>query len=128
MALPQPDADVVARVSSLAAASARPALTEAEVVLSIKAHPMPDRFDTSVDVDGWEPTWNLPLIVSELWGIKAGKVAGDFTFVADGSTFNKGDVMAHCLAMEAQWASKVMGGVATGQDLLDPLTGVVVNG
>lgn len=128
MALPEPDADVVTRVSTLAAASARPALTDAEVKASIKAHPIPDRFGTSVDVDGWEPTWNVPLIVSELYGIKAAKVAGDFTFTADGSSFDKGAVVAQLLALEASWAAKVVGGVATGRELLDPLKGVVVNG
>lgn len=128
MALPEPTEDVVTRISTLAAASSRPTLTPTEVTAAIKAHPMPDRFGTSVDVDGWEPTWNIPLIVSELWGVKAGKVAGDFTFGADGSSFNKGDVMAQCLAMEAQWAAKVVGGVSTGRELADPLTGVVVNG
>lgn len=128
MALPEPTSDVVVRVKTLAAASARPFLDDAEVIASIKAHPTPDRFGTSVDVDGWEPTWNLPLIISELWGVKAGKVAGDFTFGADGATFDKGAVMANCLEMEAQWAEKVVGGVATGRELYDPLTGVVVNG
>lgn len=114
MALADPDDAVVTRVSSLAAAASRPVLTAEEVKASILAHPVPDRNGVTVEMDGWEPTWNIPLIVSELWGMKAGKVAGDFNFGADGSNFSKGEVMANCLAMEAQWAAKVTGGVATG--------------
>jgi len=128
VALPTPDDDVVTRVSTLAAASSRPTLTQDEVVASIKAHPIPDRYGTSVDVEGWEPTWDINRTVAELWGIKAGKVAGDYDFGADGSTVSKGEVMAKCLEMEAKYASKVVGGISTGRDELDPLTGVVVNG
>ncbi len=62
--------------------------------------------------------------------MKAGKVAGDFTFSADGGTFDKGAVMAKCLEMEAHWAAQIGGSSSTSRyDQRDPLSHpVVVNG
>lgn len=122
-----PDAAVVARVSTLAASTARPALTEAEVVATIRAHPRVDADGLTADVEGWTPTWNVYAAVAELWSIKAGKVAGDFNFTADDAQYGKGDVMAHCLAMEQKYAGMCAGSASTAR-FSDPLSGVVVNG
>jgi hypothetical protein len=124
-----PDTSVVERVKTLAAAESRPVLSDAEVTASIQANPMPDIYGLTIVDDGWTPTWHIPAIVSELWGIKAGKVAGDFTFSADGSSFNKGDVLAQCLTMEAKYAAMVGGSAPTGVYARQyPLSNVVVNG
>lgn len=123
-----PDAGIVTRVSTLAAASSRPALTADEVVAAIQAHPLRDADGLLADQPGWTPTWDLYVIVSELWATKAAKVAGDFTFGADGSNYSKGDVIAQCLEMEAHYASKIMGSTNGGTGAYDPLKGVVVNG
>lgn len=67
--------------------------------------------------------------MAELWGLKAGKVAGDFTFSADDASYDKGEVMAKCLEMEAHYAAKLGGSAATGAYVnQDPLKGVVING
>ncbi len=113
MALPDPAGDVVTRVSTLAAASSRPVLTQDEVKATILAYAMPDADGITPDVTGWTPTWDINRAVSELWGIKAGKVAGDFNFGADGSNFSKGEVMAQCLEMQAKFAAKVVGSAST---------------
>lgn len=128
MALPEPDAVVVARVSSLAAASARPTLDADEVLAAIKSHPMVDREGATAEDPDWTPTWDLNAILSELWGVKAGKVAGDFTFSADDAKYDKGAVMANCLEMEALYASRRVGAASTILADPDPLKGVVVNG
>lgn len=127
MALPDPDAGVVTRVTSLVAASSRPVLTGDDVKASIMAHPKVDQYGVYADQEGWEATWDTYAAVAELWGIKAGRVAGDFNFQADGGSFSKGDVIAHCLAMEAKYAAMVGGSVSTLAER-DPLTNVVVNG
>jgi len=129
MALPEPSAEVVARVSSLAAASSRPTLTADEVVAAIKARPMVDRDGVTADDAAWVQTWDLNGALSELWGLKAGKVAGDFNFSADDARFDKGDVVAQCLEMEALYASRRSGAADTSsRGPADPLRGVVVNG
>lgn len=124
----EPDAGVVARVKHLAAADARPALTDAEVKLSIQAHPKADADGLTWQEDGWTQTWDLYAIVSELWGVKAGKVAGDFNFAADDARYDKASVMEHCLAMEAKYGAMVMGSTGLAPRAYDPLKGVVVNG
>lgn len=128
MALPEPSANVVARVRSLAAAEARPVLTDAEVKAAIQAYPLVDRDGATADLPEWTQTWDINAAVSELWGVKAGKVAGDFNFAADDARYDKGDVIAQCLEMEALYASRRAGGADTTPKRFDPLKGVVVNG
>lgn len=129
MALPEPDAGVVARVKVLAAASSRPALTDDEVTGAIKAHPRVDVDGIQADQDDWDPTWDIYATVAELWGLKAGKVAGDFNFSADDARYDKGSVMAQCLEMESRYAAKAAGSAPTGAYYGDdPLAGVIVNG
>lgn len=123
-----PDAAYVARAKSLSEWESRPALTEAEVIAAVRAYPLPDLYHLTIAQDGWTQTWDLNAAVAELWGKKAGKVAGDFDFQADGSQFSKGDVIAHCLDMQATYAAKVHGSAPTGAGYYDPLKGVVVNG
>lgn len=122
-----PDAATLTRVKTLSAWEQRPALTEAEVTAAIQAHPTVDRWGLTADVDTWTPTFDIYAAVAELWGIKAGRVAGDFSFTADEAQYDKGEVMAHCLAMEAKYAAMRAGAMNTGQGY-DPLHGVVVNG
>lgn len=129
MALPTPNAAVVARVSSLAAATSRPTLTADEVLAAIVSRPMVDREGITADDPSWTQTWDLNGALSELWGAKAAKVAGDFNFSADDARYDKGTVMANCLAMEALYASRRQGSAdTTSAGLVDPLRGVVVNG
>lgn len=128
MATVAPDAAVVDRVKALTAAGERPALTDAEVISTIQAHPRVDTDGLTPEDDGWAPTWDLYAIVAELWGMKAGKVAGHFNFGADGSTFDKGAVLANCLAMEAKYAAMIGGSASTAAYTVDPLKGVVING
>lgn len=129
MALPEPAADVVARVKTLAAAQSRPVLSDDEVKAAIKAHPRVDVDGIRADQDDWDPTWDIYATVAELWGIKAGKVAGDFNFSADDARYDKGSVIAQCLEMEARYAARAGGSAATGAYYGDdPLAGVVVNG
>jgi hypothetical protein len=128
MALPEPSAEVVARVQSLAAASQRPTLTADEVTAAIKAHPMMDRDGYTADEGVWTQTWDLNAILSELWGVKAGKVAGDFNFSADDARYDKGEVLKNCLEMEALYASRRIGAASTLLTSNDVLKGVVING
>lgn len=125
----EPDAAVVDRVKILTAATSRPVLTDAEVKASIQSHPRVDADGFLADAEDWTQTWDIYAAVAELWGVKAGKVAGDFNFSADDASYSKGAVMANCLAMEAKYAAMAAGSAATGVYYgLDNLEGVIVNG
>lgn len=125
----EPDAATITRVKNLAGFAHRPALTEAEVVEAIQNHPRLDADGLPADAEDWTQTWDINAAVAELWGIKAGKVAGDFNFSADAARYDKGDVMAKCLEMEAHYASKSAGSIPIGAHVGDDLLGgVIVNG
>lgn len=129
MATVEPDAATLTRVKALAGAAQRPALTDAEVISAIQAHPRVDVDGLQADDPDWSQTWDINAAVADLWATKAGKVAGDFNFSADDARYDKGEVMAKCLAMEAHYAAKAAGSAATGAYAGDdPLRGVVVNG
>ena len=119
---------MVERVKTLTAATARPTLTDDEVTTSIQAYPMEDRDCLTPEDVGWTQTWDINQAVAELWGVKAGKVAGDFNFQADQAQYSKGDVMAHCLAMQAKYAARVGGSADTSRYGGTILGNVVVNG
>lgn len=119
MAVPDPSDDVVTRASTLAAASSRPLLTPDEVKAAVRQYPRVDVDGIAADMAGWTPTWDLNRAVAELWGIKAARVAGDFTFGADGASYNKGDVLVQCLKMEAHFSAKLAGSFSTAGDPTD---------
>lgn len=121
--------DALARLKMLVQADSRPALTAPELAAILDAHPAPDA-DGMTKADGmeWRPTYDLNAAAAEGWRIKGGKVAGDFNFTADSAQYAKGDVMAHCLAMEQKYASMAHGSASTAPHPLTDLGGLVING
>jgi len=91
------------------AATSRPILADAVVAALLDAYPMRDADGREPQDDGWVGTWDLNAAAAEGWRMKAGKVAGDFNFSADGASYSKADVLAQCLEMEAKYASKSHG-------------------
>lgn len=122
-----PDAAHVTRVKSLTAWDQRPAVTEPEVIAALQQFPKVDRDGLTPEDGDWTQTWDIYAAVAEVWRIKAGKVAGDFNFSADNGRYDKGEVLAHCLAMEAKYAAMAMGSTPTTA-VRDDLAGVIVNG
>ena len=96
----------VAYVKTLAATDKRPTLTETEVQAIVGRYPIRDSNGVPANADGWDETFDAMAAAAEAWRIKAGRVAGDFNFAADGTSMSKADVMAHCLEMEARYAAK----------------------
>lgn len=97
--------DSIARVSSLGAVDRRPTLTAPEVGAVVDAHPITDSAGRGSGTTDWDPTYDVNAATAEVWRIKAGRVAGDYSFTADDASFSKGDVLAHCLEMEAKYAA-----------------------
>lgn len=92
-------------VSYLGGASARPALEDAEIDALLSRFRLRDRSGVLPDTAGWEGTYALNAAAAEGWRIKGARVAGDFNFSADGASYSKGEVLAHCLDMEAKFAA-----------------------
>lgn len=101
------------------AATSRPVLDPAVVSALLDANPQEDRTGRGPTDTLWEGTWDLNAAAAEGWRMKAGKVAGDFNFSADGASYSKADVLAHCLEMESRYASmshgvmNTLGGVSS---------------
>lgn len=98
--------EALARLGRMVASDQRPVLSDAD---------LGDVLDGAATIDadgyrptdpGYTPTWDLDRAAAEGWTRKAGRVAGDFSFSADGASFNKGDVLAHCEAMAATYRAR----------------------
>jgi len=63
---------------------------------------------TESGVDPWQGAYNLNRAAAELWRWKAAQAAGDFTFGADGGTYQREQVIAHCLQMADLYAKAAL--------------------
>lgn len=110
----------VSLLSDMCAATSRPALSPERLEDLVDRYATADRYDVFPGSDGWEPTWNLNAAAAEAWRLKASAVAGDFNFSADGASYSKADVLAHCLEMEAKYAALSHGTMQTAAHF-DPM-------
>lgn len=104
--------DALARVTLLGATASRPALTAEEVSGILDQYAIPDANGNAPQATSWVETYDVHAAVAECFRVKAGRVAGDFSFSADDTSVSKGDVLAHLLDMEAKYAA--MAGSASG--------------
>lgn len=102
-----------ARLTNMVAASERPVLSAGDAPSDLETlldmFQRPDADGLMPDDTGWTPTWDLNAAAAEGWRWKAARVAGDFTFSADGASYSKADVLAHCLDMEQTYLAKCSG-------------------
>lgn len=108
--------EAIARVSLYSAPDKAPLVTQDEVGQVVDAARTVDADGLSPGSVGYLDTWDLNGAISAVWAIKAARCAGDFNFSADGSSFSKADILAHCLEMEAKYAARSQtGGLGTIQ-------------
>ena len=93
------------RLSNMVAAASSPVLAAVDVDALLDSHAIPDSAGLLTTDVGYATTWDLNAAAAEGWRWKGAKVAGDYTFSADGASYDKGKVMANCLEMEAKYAS-----------------------
>lgn len=99
----------LAALTDMVAAESRPTLSTETLGRLLDAATVADRDGRQPTDPEWVPTWHLDYAAAEGWRLKAGKVAGDFSFSADGASYQKADVLANCLAMEAKYAARCHG-------------------
>lgn len=99
----------LASLGDLVAATSRPVLDPGPLGRLLDRHAMADPEGRGPLAEGWTGTWDLNAAAAEGWRLKAGMVAGDFNFSADGASYSKADVLAHCLEMETKYASRSHG-------------------
>lgn len=103
-----------ARLINMVAATSRPVLSSgvapSDIETLLDMVRLPDNQGRLIGDTGYvEENWDLNSAAAEGWRWKAAKVAGDFTFSADGASYSKADVLAHCLEMEQTYLAKVTG-------------------
>lgn len=113
------EAEATARLTDMTAATCHPELTEAEVARLLEGAKMPDRWGLQPSDDGWVPSWELNSAAAQGWLMKAGRAASDVTFTADGASYNRSDLIAHCRDMAAQYQARVVYGVSHRERLDD---------
>lgn len=96
----------LATLRDMVAPTSRPTLEDATLERVLDAYAIADRYGVAPGGDDWEGVWDLNAAAANAWEMKAAKVAGDFTFSADGASYSKGDVLAKCVEMAARYAAK----------------------
>jgi hypothetical protein len=66
--------------------------SDAEIKVFIEAHPLPDLYGLDPTNDDWMATYDLNAAAADIWEEKAGKVASDFDFDADGGSYSRSQV------------------------------------
>ena len=95
------------RLRRMTAAAESPALTDQEITDLLTLWARPDSAGRLPGDTGWVPTYDLNGAAAEGWRWKAGKVAGNFNFAADGQTVSKAELIEHCLRMERRYTGGV---------------------
>lgn len=95
-------ATAAARLERMVQASTYPELGREEVAELVELAKRPDGYGRAPDTDEWAGVYDLNAAAAEGWRWKAGKVAGDESVTADGSSFTA-DAYKGCLAMAKQY-------------------------
>jgi hypothetical protein len=101
-------------VAAMVAADSEPVLNEVEVAYLVELARRPDPDGLLPGDVGWRGAYNLSAAAAEGWRRKAGKVAGQFSFSADGQTFHRAEMYKACLDMAQRYANRIAGSVPTG--------------
>jgi hypothetical protein len=99
-----------ARLRAMTAADSAPTLAADELEALLALNQLADSAGRAPTETDYVPTWDLNRAAAEGWRWKAGKLAGSaYDFTADGSTFNRSQMVAQCERMAAQCARKIAG-------------------
>lgn len=90
-----------------------------DLTIIVERYPLPDErgeppysWDTSTSPPtkdpntNWIPTYDLNRAASVIWSEKASAVAKDYTYTADGSQYQRGDVVRHYKEMARHYLAR----------------------
>jgi len=97
-----------ARLRILTDATGRVPLTDEELELCLADAAVVDADGRTVDDPAWAGAWDWNYAAGRGWDLKAGKVAGDFSFSADDASYTKDVVMAKCLQMAQTYYGRTL--------------------
>lgn len=72
----------------------------------IEAAPMFDTDGNEPTDDDWVETYDLNAVAAQIWEEKAAVVAQDYTYSADGASYNRSDVYSQYMKHARRYASK----------------------
>jgi hypothetical protein len=99
-----------ARLRAMTAADSAPVLSADELEALLAMCRLADSAGLAPAETDWVPTYDLNRAAAEGWRWKAGKLAGSaYDFTADGATFNRSQMVAHCERMVTQYQRKLAG-------------------
>ena len=106
------EADALARLGRMTAASEEPILSSEELEDLLALSRVSDSSGRTPSETGWSPTWDLNRGAAEGWRWKAAKVSSRFQFIADGSAFHREQVMQNCERMSMLYRRRVLSDVS----------------
>lgn len=121
------DPEALARLTLMVSATSVPTLDNTELADLLELARRADRYGLYPSDTGWTGTFDLNSAAAEGWRRKAGKVAGAFSFTADGDSYSEAQVYAQCLQMAAQYGKRTVASVSTGRYLPGEVDFVVGN-
>lgn len=86
--------------------------SDADLTAWIEAYPVADDDGNDPDHVDWVATYDLHAAASELWSEKGAAVAADFTFSADGGSYNRDQVYAQYMKQARHHAARRRAGTA----------------
>lgn len=101
------EAEARARLERMVAHNTEPVLSIEDVDQLVDVAKLPDLDGLPPDDVDWVPTWNLSRAAKQGWEWKAGRTTGHFNFGADGQSFDREQVHAHCLAMVRHYSRSI---------------------
>lgn len=106
------EAEALARLERMTAASEEPALSSEELADLLGLSEIADSNGVAPGQDGWSPTWDLNRGAAEGWQWKAAKVASRFDFQADGASYHREQVMQNCERLAGSYRRKITSDVS----------------
>lgn len=102
----------IARLRRMVAEPGTATYSDSALVTTISSYPLPDisgewplLTSGSANTD-WTATYDLAAAAADVWEEKAGAIAGNFNFTADGATFNKLEVTKTYERQARKWRSR----------------------
>ncbi|MCL4735383.1 MAG: hypothetical protein KJ050_10655 [Candidatus Omnitrophica bacterium] len=87
--------------------------SDEDITQLIESNPMPDSEGYMPDNENWEPTYDLNAAASKLWAEKAGRLATEADFSADGGSYSRSQLYDMALRQSKYYGARRYAGTLT---------------